>query len=125
MGIEYYLLKPEKKEVFYLGKHFLEFTEIPSMEYRRSIGDASYPSYEDWDDFFWDTLKTNWDYFYPCDLTLEQVSNVIHKIYEWCISDKVILDHDCSETTEIWKDWKETGDITEILERVHKEGSAL
>lgn len=119
MGIEYYLLKPEKKEIFYLGKHFLGFEEIPSMIYREGIEGAAYPSYEDWDDFFWDTLKTNWDYFYPCDLTLEQVSNVIHKIYEWCISDKVILDNDCSETAEIWKDWKETGNITKILEEVH------
>ena len=119
MGTEYYLLKPEKKEVFYLGKHFSGFEEIPSMVYREGIEGATYPKYEDWNDFFWSTLKVNWDYFYPCDLTLEQVSDVIHEIYEWCTSDKVILDNDCSLTAEIWKDWKETGNITEILEKVH------
>ena len=119
MGTEYYLLKPEKKEVFYLGKHFSGFEEIPSMVYREGIEGATYPKYEDWNDFFWSTLKVNWDYFYPCDLTLEQVSDVIHEIYEWCISDKVILDNDCSLTAEIWKDWKETGNITETLEKMY------
>lgn len=118
MGIEYYLIKPEKKEIFYLGKHFVGFEGIPSATYK-DIKDASYPDYEDWDEFFWDTLKENWSYFLFCDLTLEQASTVIYEIYEWCISDKVILDHDCSSTTSVWTKWKETGNISSILERLH------
>jgi hypothetical protein len=125
MGTEYFLIKPEKEEVFYLGKHFNGFNKIPSMTYRVSLQDASYPDYEDWDDFFWDTLRENWSYFMYCDLTLEKASDVIHKIYEWCISDKVILDNDCSSTASIWKDWKETGGITELLEKVHRKGGIL
>lgn len=119
MGIEYYLVKPEKEEVFYLGKHFNGFNEIRNATYCKSINEADYPSYEDWDDFFWDTLRENWDYFLGCELTLEQTSDVIHQIYEWCVSDKVILDNDCSNTCKDWKDWKETGDITSILEGIH------
>ena len=119
MGTEYYLVKPEKKEVFYLGKHFNGFNEIKSTTYCESLDKADYPSYEDWGDFFWDTLRENWAYFLSCDLTSAQTSDVIHQIYEWCVSDKVILDNDCSKTFEIWKDWKETGDMSAILEEVH------
>lgn len=120
MGIEYFLVKPEKEEVFYLGKHFNYLHGINSSTYK-SIAEASYPDYEDWDDFFWDMLRENWEYFLGCDLTLEQVSDVVYQIYEWCISDKVILDNDCTESANIWKDWKETGDITKILEKIHNE----
>lgn len=120
MGIEYYIVKPEKREIFYLGKHFSGFESIPSMAHRKSINEAKFPDYEDWEDFFWSTLKENWNYFLNCDLKIDQVSNVLYQIYNWCASDKVILDHDCSDTFNEWKDWKETGDITEILERIHK-----
>lgn len=120
MGIEYYILKPEKREIFYLGKHFNGFDKIPSAKYRKGINEAEFPAYDDWDDFFWDTLRTNWDYFLNCDLKIDQVSNVIHQIYEWCSSDKVILDNDCSETFNEWKDWEETGSITSLLEEEHK-----
>ena len=119
MGIEYYLVKPEKKELFYLGKHFNGFSEIRSTTYFESLDKANYPTYEDWEDFLWDVLRTNWYYFLDCDLTLEQTFDVIHQIYEWCVSDKVILDNDCSNTCETWKEWKETGDITTILEVIH------
>ena len=121
MGTEYYIVKPEKKEVFYLGKHFSGFNKIPSMTYRASLEDARYPGYEDWHDFFWDTLQENWEYFLGCDLTLEQVFDVVHEIYEWCVSDKVILDNDCSSTASKWKDWKETEDITKLLEKIHED----
>lgn len=120
MGTEYYIVKPEKKEIFYLGKHFSGFEGIPSSTYRKSINEAEYPDYEDWEEFFWSTLKENWNYFLNSDLKLAQVSGVIYQIYNWCSSDRVILDHDCSETFNEWKDWKETGNITAILERIHE-----
>jgi len=119
MGIEYYLVKPLKKEIFYLGKHFSGFSEIPSIEYKPSLESADFPNYEDWDDFFWNTLRENWEYFLSCDLTLEQASDIIHEIYEWCASDKVIFEHDCSPTAHIWAEWKETGSIVTLLEEAH------
>ena len=120
MGTEYYIVKPEKKEIFYLGKNFSGFDKVPSMTYRESLNKAEYPDYEDWEEFFWSTLKENWNYFLNSDLKLAQVSGVIYQIYNWCASDKVILDHDCSETFNEWKDWKETGSITTILEKIHE-----
>ena len=119
MGIEYYLIKPEKKEMFYLGKHFNGLDCIKEVKYCNNLDEADYPSCEDWEDFFWDALRNNWEYFSSCELTLEQTSDVIHQIYEWCISDKIILDNDCSNTCENWKNWRETGDITSILESIH------
>ena len=118
MGIEYYLLKPEKKEIFYLGKHFNGFNGIKAMTYTTSTYEADYPEYEDWDEFFWDALRENWDYFSSCDISVNQISEVIYSIYEWCVSDKVILDNDCSETFPVWQDWKETGDITQVIEKI-------
>ena len=123
MGIEYFLVKPKKKEVFYLGKHFNGFNGIPSMIYRASLDCATYPDYETWEDFFWDTLRENWEYFLNCELTLDQTSDIIHKIYEWCYSDEVILDSDCHDSSNIWKDWKETGNISSLLEEIHIRGT--
>jgi hypothetical protein len=120
MGTEYYIVKPEKKEIFYLGKHFNGFDKIPSTTYRKNLNEAEYPRYEDWEEFFWSTLKENWNYFLNSDLKLAQASGVIYQIYNWCASDKVILDHDCSESFNEWKDWKETGNITAILEKIHE-----
>lgn len=119
MGTEYYLIKPEKEEIFYLGKHFEGFNKIKNTTYCKSLDQADYPAYEDWDEFFWDTLRTNWYYFLDCDLNPVQISNVIYQMYEWCVSDKVILDNDCSDTAKIWSNWKETSDITSILEGIH------
>lgn len=119
MGTEYYLIKPEKKEVFYLAKHFNNIEGIKSATYCESTDSADYLNYENYEDFFWNMLRENWEYFSTCDLTLEQVSDVVYKIYEWCASDKVILDNDCSNTCEVWKDWEETGNITSILEGIH------
>ena len=118
MGTEYYLIKPKNKELFYLGKHFSRFSGIPNTSHNDI---ARYPDYENWDDFFWNTLKENWEYFLYTDLTLEQVSNVIHEIYEWCFSDEVILGNDCAESASRWLNWKETGSITELLENISKE----
>ena len=74
MGTEYYLVKPEKREIFYLGKHFNGFSGINDYKYKE---EADFIDYEDWEDFFFDTLRNNWDYFYGTELTLEEVSDFI------------------------------------------------
>ena len=118
MGIEYYLLKPDKKELFYLGKHFYGFDKIPSATYGK---EADYPKYEDWDDFFWSVLRENWDYFMTMEVTLAEVNDIIYKIYDWSVDSKVILANDCQEDAASWLDWKETESIITILEEIHGE----
>lgn len=106
MGIEYYLVKPEKKEVFYLGKHFTCPDGIANRTYKK---EADYIDYDCWDDFLWDFLKDNSSYF--DDITLENIKEAIYKVYEWCSDGKVYFDHDCNDDRE-WTDWKETGSLS-------------
>ena len=105
MGIEYYLVKPEKKEVFYLGKHFTCPDGIADRNYKK---EADYIDYDCWDDFLWDFLKDN--SFCFDDMTLENIKEAIYKVYEWCSDGKVYFDHDCNNNRE-WTDWKETGSL--------------
>lgn len=117
MGIEYYLVKPEKKEVFYLAKHFVCPEGIPQYKYGNK---PDYISYEDFNDFFWGILKENWNYFADCDITLNDTESIIFDIYQWCAYDKIYFDNDCSDNAKNWLEWKETGDITLLLEKLHE-----
>ena len=105
MGIEYYLVKPEKKEVFYLGKHFTCPYGIANRAYKNK---ACFIDQDCWDDFLWDFLRDNSEYFN--DLKLEDIKEAIYKVYEWCSNGKVYFDHDCNDDRE-WTDWKETGSL--------------
>lgn len=116
MGTEYYLVKPEKKEIFYLGKHFYGFDGINNANYKEI---AEYPDYDCWEDFFFDTLRNNWDYFYGTELTLEEASDFIYAIYEWCRYDKVYFDNDCHDGCE-WLNWDETGSTWELFKKIRK-----
>ena len=42
MGTEYYLIKPEKEEIFYLGKHFEGFNKIKNTTYCKSLDQADF-----------------------------------------------------------------------------------
>ena len=116
MGTEYYIVKPDKKEIFYLGKHFSGFEGINTFHFKP---EADYPDYEDFDDFFWLTLRENWDYFRDCDITLSEVYLIIAEIHDWCFCEKVYLDNDCSDNAKNWLNWQETGSIINLLEKVH------
>ena len=112
MGIEYYLVKPRKKEVFYLGKHMNCPEGITNRTYK---DEANYIEYDCFDDFFWDFLKENYETFY--DLTLESAKDAIYEIYKWC-DDKVYWDNDCREDIR-WAKWKESKSLTDVFERIN------
>lgn len=112
MGTEYYLVKPDKKEIFYLGKHKNCPDGIVNRTYKE---EADYIDYDCFDDFFWDFLRENYETFY--DFTLESVKEIIYEIYLWC-NNKIYWDSDCREGIE-WSDWKETGSLIDIFERVN------
>lgn len=127
MGTEYYIVKPAKKEVYYLGKHIMCPNGIADKNYDQ---EATYIDYDCYDDFFWDFLKENYHEFVNTDYTLEKISNLIYSLYSWCEYDKVYFDNDCNDEAE-WQDWKETGslfptdedeiDEKEELAEIHKE----
>ena len=113
MGSEYYLIKPEKQEIFYLGKHM----NCPEGIHTFSQ-DAHWINYYSFNEFFFDFLEENLTEFLCMELTLEETRSVIYKIYEWCRDDKVYFDHDCNDEAP-WLEWKETGSLMEILEKVN------
>ena len=119
MGTEFYIVKPEKREVFYLGKHFNIPENMPNGTYKP---EGDFLPYEDWDDFFWDILRENADYFRDIDVPFRQLEDIIYKIYEWCEYDKVFIDHDCHSDSVEWLNWKETGSISDAIVDTIKEG---
>lgn len=112
MGIEYYLVKPDKKEIFYLGKHFSCPDGIKNRNYTESY---TYIDYDCWDDFFWDFLRENSSYF--DDISLEDTKEVLYELYEWCLDDKIYFDHDCNDNRE-WAGWKEVNSLSNIIKEV-------
>lgn len=110
MGIEYFLVKPEKRETFYLGKHFNGIEGVPNGRRNKkgfSISDAC----GDWEDFFWTIFKNNLDYFRSIEgATFSQLEDIIYDIYVWCGDDIVYVDDDCHDDAE-WLNWNETGSI--------------
>ena len=117
MATEYYMVKPSKKEIYYLGKHIMCPDGIPEWKYNE---EATYIDYECWDDFFWDFLKENYHEFVNTDYTLENLQIIIYKLYNWCEYDKVYFDNDCHDGAE-WLDWKETGSLFPTNEELSKE----
>lgn len=114
MGIEYYLVKPNKKEIFYLGKHIGCPEGIVDRTYKN---EAEYINYDCWEDFFWDFLRESHVCF--SDITLEKANEIIYSVYEWCLDDKVIFDNDCREGVD-WLDWKETGSLISLFEKANE-----
>ena len=110
MGVEYYLVKPEKKEIFYLGKHVQ-----PLDCMRISSATADYLDVDCFHDFFLDLLDNNQDGLVGDERTLEDIREFAYQLYEWCDS-KVYFSNDCCDDFELFKDYKETGSIIKFCE---------
>lgn len=110
MGAEYWLVKPNKKETFYLGKHVEPIDGICNASFV-----ANYIEYDCFQDFFLAVIESN-DGFLDGDYTYNQVKEFAHTLYKWC-DDKVYLSSDYSQDVELWKDYKETGSICDFLEK--------
>lgn len=114
MGTEYYLVKPGKKEVFYLGKHFTCPFGMADKAYKNN---ACFIDQDNFNDFLWDFLRDNSEYFN--DLKLEDIKKILYKVYEWCSDDKVYFDNDCNDKAE-WTDWSETVSLSDIIKEITK-----
>lgn len=111
MGVEYYLVKPNKKEIFYLGKHVMPLEGIKT----HSIV-ASYIEHDCFHDFFLDVIDTN-DGFLGDEWKYGDVKEFAYLLYQWCENDVVYFSHDCCEDFETFKDYKETGSIIDFCEK--------
>ena len=109
MGTEYWLVKPNKQEIFYLGKHVQPIDCI-----RNAAITADFIDVDCFSDFFLQIIESN-DGFLDEEYTYKDIKNFAYKLYEWC-DDKVYLSNDCYNDFELWKDYKRTGSIIEFCE---------
>ena len=119
MGVEYFIVKPSKKEVFYLGKHVEPFESI-----RINASTADYIDCDCFHDFFLDILNTNTDGLIGDYNTLEDIREFAYQIYEWC-DDKVYFSNDCCADFELFKDFEETGSIVDFCEELEKKHASI
>ena len=111
MGTEFYMVKPRKKEVFYLGKHVEPLDCV-----RISASTADYLDCDCFHDFFLDFLGNNPDGLVGSDRTLDDITEFAHRLYEWC-DDKVYFSNDCCDDVKLWENYKETGSIIDFCEK--------
>lgn len=110
MGTEYYLVKPSKREVFYLGKH------IQPMDCIRSkASTVDYISADCFSDFLLEAIETN-DGFLDEEYTYKDIKEFVYLLYEWCDS-PVYMSSDCSSDYDLFKEYKETGSIIDFCEK--------
>lgn len=102
MGTEYYLAKPSKQELFYLGKHFGYLDGI-------SINEPEWTDYEYFHYFFLDIMDNCLDWI-PHEWTFGEILDMLHKIYEW-MDAPVLLINDCTDDFQKYSDYKETGSV--------------
>ena len=114
MGVEYYIVKPEKREVFYLGKHVQPFDCM-----KISASTADYIDCESFLDFFLDLLGNNYDGLIGSERTLNDIREFAYQIYEWC-DGKVYFSNDCCNDFELFKDYEETGSIIKFCEELEE-----
>ena len=109
MGTEYYIVKPNKKQLFYLGKRISYLDGIPNRAYK----EADYCTWETYTDVILD-IQENSPYFLEGDLYIDQINNFCSAIFEFC-DDKVCLDNDCSDTFYQYSDYEEIDVYTDLL----------
>ena len=114
MGTEYWIVKPNKQETFYLGKHIEPLECIESRSYA-----ASYINCDCFHDFLLDVIDTN-DGFLDDSYPYAAIKEFAYVLYEWC-DDKVYLSNDCCDDFKLWKGFKETGSIVDFCEKHNKE----
>ncbi len=103
MGVEYYLVKPNKREIFELGRHIQPFEKIPSYPAK-----AAYANYDYYKEFLVDMIETNGSIIGE-SYTYEDVTNFAYQVWEW-LDDKVYLATDWDNEQE-WHDFKVTGSV--------------
>lgn len=118
MGIEYYFIKPDIKEIFCLGKHFEPFPRIANARCGKEPTLMPY-TYKEFSQLMFPYLQDT-------DLTYVEINEVTKRIYCWCISPyPMYFDDDCREDGAEWLYWKEAGSISQVIEDVRNDHLTL
>lgn len=110
MGVEYYIIKPRTKEMFYLGKgqwYWLE--DMP-------IRNPRIPMYETYDEVLVDIIQTG---CYVEDDTMKYMVTLANAIFQFVNGAEVQLVSDCDSDTPWLNTYKEVGDIQAISREVY------
>lgn len=110
MGVEYYLVKPDKQEIFELGRHIEPFEGI-----RAYPAKPAYAEYDYFKEFFLDLVESNGSLIGD-SYTFEEVQNFAYEIWEWIEGEKVYITSDCSKD-ESWTTYNVTGSIYDYCEK--------
>lgn len=108
MGVEYYLVKPNKKEIFELGRHIQPFEGIAKYPQ-----EAAWTEYDYYKEFLLDMIETNGSIIGE-QYTYEEVCNFAYYLWEW-MDDKVYIATDCDNEQE-WQEFKVTGSVYDYCE---------
>ena len=113
MSTEYFVVKPEKKELFYLGKRISCFDGMATWLHKPQK--AEYVKWECFDDLFLDLYENNRYFFEGVDdVPLREIWDFCYALYEWCDS-PVYLDNDCNDDNTEWREWKETESVYDYI----------
>ena len=118
MATEYYIVKPEKRTLFYLGKHFSYLNGLADYKYKRH---ADWMEYDDYKEIMCDLILDNPCYFDYDTVTLRHLQELAIAIYDFCLDSPVYIDNDCSENFNNWLEFDDTNGICEIFEQVNNE----
>lgn len=105
MGIEYYLVKPKEKEVYWLGKHIRYFNAIP---FNQKAIKFPYKSYFD--------ILVDLAFNGPANYTLREIRYIAQSIFDWGKGSKISMISDLCDDFDKIKDFKETGSIEDALD---------
>lgn len=110
MATEYYIIKPETKQQFYLGRRITHLDGIPNYTYNKE------PNCSTWEypDEVVEDLWLNASYFLEGDYRLEQIKMFAMEIYEFCLG-KVFLISDCNDDYVKYRDYEEIDVLTDLL----------
>lgn len=110
MGLDYYIIKPRTKEMFYLGREL--WYQLEGMQHYK----CGSVEYEDMYDVVHDIIEAH---CYNPEDTMEYITTLAYEIFDFVEGEEVQLVSDCDEDTSWLNEYKEVKDIMEISRRIY------
>lgn len=110
MGVEYYIINPKTKEMFYLGKDlWYQLEDISQFS-------PQYTNYECVDDVICDIIRAH---CYVDEDRMEYITTLAYEIFTFVDGQEVLLVSDCNEDTSWLNEFKEVKSIIEISKYIY------